>query len=121
MGLLEQLTPGQIVALVVGLGLAFCGAINTVGAAAERIIKLRQAVKAPNAAQDERLEKLEKRMDEAEWKLGRDYAAFQSLEESTAVTQRALLALLGHGLHGNNVEAMTASEIELRTYLTNHH
>ena len=121
MGLLEQLTPGQIVALVVGLGLAFCGAVNTVGAAVERIIKFRQAVQAPNAAQDKRLKDLERRMDEAERKLGRDFAAFQSLEESTAVTQRALLALLGHGLHGNNVEEMTASERELKEYLTSHH
>lgn len=121
MGLLEQLTPGQILALMVGGAMALAGAINTIGAAVERILKLRQAVNAPNAAQDQRLENLEKRMDEAERKLGRDFAAFQSLEESTAVTQRALLALLGHGLHGNNVEAMTASERELKEYLTNHH
>lgn len=121
MDILAQLTPGQIAALSIGLVLAFAGAVNTVGAAVERIMRLRKAVKAPDDAQDERLKKLEQRMDEAERKLGRDYAAFQSLEESTAVTQRALLALLGHGLHGNNVEAMTASEVELRTYLTNHH
>lgn len=121
MGLLKQLTPGQIVALVVGLGLAFCGAVNTVGAAVERIIKLRQAVKAPNAAQDERLEKLERRMDDAERKLGQDFAAFREQERATAVLQQGVLALLGHGLHGNNVNQMVAAETALTEYLTNHH
>ena len=119
--LLEQLKSGEIIALIVAAGMAFCGAVNTVGAAVMWIDRLRQAVKAPNDTQDSRLLKLEQRMEEAERKLGRDHAAFQSLSESTAVTQRALLALLGHGLHGNNVEEMTMAEKELKSYLTNHH
>lgn len=121
MGLLEQLTLGQILTLVIGILLAAAGAVNTVGAAIERIYKLKQAAQAPNTEQDKRLNRLEQRMDEAERKLGRDYAAFQSLTESTAVTQRAILALLSHGLHGNNMKEMAEAERELTTYLTNHH
>lgn len=120
MDLLEQLTPGQLILLLIGVAMAAAGAVNTIGAAVERIIKLRQAAQAPNAAQDARLEKLERRMDEAERKLGRDYAAFQALEESTSVTQQALLALLGHGLHGNNVTQMVEAEKALTAYLTSH-
>lgn len=116
-----DLTPWQIAVIVWGLCLSAAQAITIIGNAIEKLTKLRNAANAPNAEQDKRLEELERRMAEAETKLNRDYAAFRSLEESTGVTQRALLALLGHGLHGNNVDAMAASEAEIRTYLTNHH
>lgn len=115
------LTPWQIALLVWGGCLTIAQAINTIGSAIEKLTKLRQAAAAPNEEQNTRLDSLERRMDEAEKKLGRDFAAFQNLEKSTAVTQRALLALLGHGLHGNNVEEMAGAEKELKEYLTNHH
>lgn len=116
-----DLTPWQVAVLAWGLCLTVAQAISTIGNAIEKLTKLRRAAAAPNEEQNKRLDALETRMSEAEAKLGRDFAAFKSLEESTAVTQRALLALLGHGLHGNNVEEMTASEKELKSYLTNHH
>lgn len=116
-----ELTPWQIVLVVWGLILTIAQAINTIGSAAERIAKARAAANAPNEEQNKRLDDLEERMRVAEGKLGRDYAAFQALEQSTAVTQRALLALLGHGLHGNNVQEMQAAEQELKNHLTNHH
>lgn len=119
--MLDQLSPGEIVTLTVLLILAACQAVNTIGAAVERFAKLRQAAAAPNVEQNRRLDKLESWRRDVDVKLGRDFAAFKQLEESTAVTQRALLALLGHGLHGNNVDEMAASEQELKTYLTNHH
>ena len=116
-----ELTPWQIVLVVWGLMLTISQAINTIGGAAEKIAHLRTAANAPNEEQNQRIGALEKRMDTAEIKLGRDYAAFQDLADATAVTHRALLALLGHGLHGNNATAMEESELELRAYLTNHH
>ena len=119
--MLDQFSPGEIVMLVVGAVLAAAGAVNTIGAAVERIVKLRQAAQAPNAVQDKRIDALEGRMTVAEGMLRRDYAEFQKLTAATGVTHRALLALLGHGLHGNNVEEMAASEKELKSYLTNHH
>ena len=116
-----NLTPWQVAVLAWGLCLTLAQAIGTIGNAVEKIVKLRRAAAAPNEEQNRRLDDLERWRTEVDQKLGRDFAAFKSLEESTAVTQRALLALLGHGLHGNNVDAMTASEAELREYLTNHH
>ena len=116
-----DLTPWQIAVLAWGLCLSGAQAISIIGNAVEKLTKLRRAAAAPNEEQNKRLDELERRMDEAEAKLGRDFAAFRSLEESTAVTQRALLALLGHGLHGNNVEEMAGAEKELKEYLTNHH
>lgn len=116
-----DLTPWQIAVLAWGLCLTVAQAISTIGNAIEKLTKLCRAAAAPNEEQNKRLDELERRMDEAETKLGRDFAAFRSLEESTAVTQRALLALLGHGLHGNNVDEMAGAEKELKEYLTNHH
>lgn len=121
MDLLNQLSPGEIIAVTVGAVLAFCGAVNTVGAAVERVVKLRQTAKAPDAEQDRRLTELERWRTDVDAKLGHDFVAFRQLEESTAVTQRALLALLGHGLHGNNIDEMSSAEKELKDYLTNHH
>lgn len=118
---IASLTPGQLIILGWGLVLTLSQAINTIGGAVEKITKLRTAANAPNVEQDLRISALEQRMDVAEMKLGRDFATFQDLEKSNAVTQRALLALLGHGLHGNNVSDMEAAERELKTYLTSHH
>lgn len=119
--ILNDLTPTQIIILGWGLLLTISQAINTIGGAVEKVTKLRAAANAPNEEQNQRISALEQRMDVAEMKLGRDFAAFQDLEKSNAVTQRALLALLGHGLHGNNVSDMEAAERELKTYLTSHH
>lgn len=120
-GQMLDLTPWQIAVFAWGLCLTGAQAISIIGNAVEKLTKLRRAAAAPNAEQNKRLDELERRMDEAEAKLGRDFAAFRSLEESTSVTQRALLALLGHGLHGNNVEEMAGAERELKEYLTKHH
>ena len=41
----------------------------------------------------------------------------QRLEEENIVTQRALLALLAHGIDGNDIEAMRKAKTELTDYL----
>lgn len=113
------LTPGQILLLIIGGALALAGFINTVGAAIEKVAKLVKAAKAPNAEQDKRLSELEARQAKSEEYLRQDKERFEDIEKSNAVTQRAILALLGHGLHGNNVEQMKASQTELQNHLIN--
>ena len=118
---MSEITPWELLALIFGGMLALCGAINTIGAAIERLAKARALLKAPNVEQNQRLDNIEERLVVIERKQGNDFRTFKDLQESAAVTQRALLALLGHGLHGNNVAAMSESEKELREYLTGHH
>ena len=41
----------------------------------------------------------------------------QRLEEGNKITQRALLALLAHGIDGNDVDAMKKAKTDLTNYL----
>jgi len=99
--------------------LAAASAFVLLSNAAEKIIKAVKAAKAPNAHQDERLEALEKWKVEVDQKLTRGNRHFSSLDEGNRVTQRALLALLDHGIDGNNIEQMQHAKEELQEHLIN--
>ena len=47
----------------------------------------------------------------------KDFNRLNKLEEGNIVTQRALLALLAHGIDGNDIEAMRKAKAELTDYL----
>lgn len=99
--------------------LTLCSAIVLLSNAAEKIIKAVRAAKAPDAQRDERLDELEAWRKVVDGKLDRDHDRFESLDEGMHVTQRALLALLDHGLDGNNVQQMQAAKTGLQNYLIN--
>ena len=94
-------------------------AIVLLANAAEKISKALQAAKAPNKAQDARLADLEDRVERVETKLTRDHDRFEGLDGSNRITQRALLALLDHGIDGNNIEQMQHAKEELQQHLIN--
>lgn len=110
---MESLTP----AALLGIILAVAGAISTLGGAANWLVKLVQVFKAPNAAQDERLDKLEKHMEEVDHFLDADKRRLDTLDEGNRVTQQALLALLAHGIDGNHVEQMEKAKQHLESHL----
>lgn len=83
----------------------------------EKGVAVYHALKAPNAAQDDRLGALERRMEKVETFLAKDKVAIDGLTEGDKVTKRAILALLGHGIDGNNTEEMIKSKHEMETYL----
>lgn len=116
---MENLTPTEIVWVVIGAILVICGAITTVGNAVEKIAKARKAAKAPNDEQNARLDALEKWKEEVDGKLTHDHERFESLDSGNRVTQRALLALLDHGIDGNNIEQMQHAKEELQNHLIN--
>jgi hypothetical protein len=107
------ITPAQIVQLF----LWFCGAITAIGAAVAVIIKLVNAAKAPTKKLEERLAALEKKVEEHKGYFSNDNERLDILEEGNKVTQRALLALLSHGIDGNDVEGMRSAKAELQKYL----
>ena len=107
----------QILAAVVGAILAVARAISTLGAAANWLVKLVQVFKAPNAEQDKRLERLETHMQEVDRFLATDKERLDSIDDSTRVTQRALLALLAHGIDGNHQKQMEDAKTELELHL----
>jgi hypothetical protein len=112
---MENLTSGQIWTVV----LAIASAIVLLSNAAEKIAKVVQAAKAPNAQQNERLADLERRMGIVEKSMEDGSRHFDAIDASNRVTQVALLALLDHGIDGNNVEQMQHAKEELQTHLIN--
>lgn len=97
--------------------LAAAGAISALGGAANWLVKLVRALKAPNAEQDRRLQILERHMQEVDAFLANDKKRLDAMDESNRVTQRALLALLAHGIDGNHQSQMEDAKKELELHL----
>lgn len=112
---MENITPGAIFALVLAGASAFVLIAQAVGT----IVKAVKAARAPNVKQDERLEKLEAWRAEVDRKLMNDNAHLANIDSDNRVTQRALLALLDHGIDGNNIQQMQHAKEELQDHLIN--
>lgn len=113
-------TPGQLVALI----LAICGAIVTISAAIGVISKMLDHARAPEIEQNNRLDNIDKRLDDIDKTIAtfREYFTnddnrFKAIERSNKITQTALLALLKHSLNGNDIESLKQAEKSLEEYL----
>ena len=122
-----DLTPGEIFAILCGLLLAAAGAINTVGSAVEKIAKARKAAQAPNEEQNRQLRELQEwRMEMEKWreevgrKLTSDKAELSEIKDGLQAIFQGQLALLDHGLDGNNVEQMQNAKTVLQHHLITH-
>lgn len=110
---MEQLTIPVVVAAV----LAVAGWISTLGNAANWVVKIVQVLKAPNAAQDRQLAELSEWRKGVDTKLDNDNRRLNRSEDSERITQRALLALLAHGIDGNHQKQMEEAKEELQNHL----
>ena len=99
--------------------LAAASAIVLLSNAIEKIIKAVKTAKAPVEQQDKRIEDLEKRMEAVEHGQSKNADHLQAVDDSNRVTQLALLALLDHGIDGNNIDQMRHAKEELQTHLIN--
>ena len=119
-----QFTLSQAWAVV----LSITGGIVTIAAAVTVIIKIVKAAKRPNELQNEEIKAMHKRQDRFEERLDnmeRDYGEFfrkdkerlDDIEKGNRVIQRAILALLSHGIDGNDIDAMRMAKKELEEYL----
>lgn len=99
--------------------LAAASAIVLLSNAAEKIGKAIQTAKAPNVRQDERISDLEEWRKGVDTKLDNDNRRLNSIDTGNRATQRALLALLDHGIDGNNIEQMQHAKEELQNHLIN--
>ena len=97
--------------------LAVCGGISTICAAGNWIVKLVQVFKAPNAQQDRQLEELQEWRRGVDVKLDNDNRRLNRKDDGDRVTQRALLALLAHGIDGNHQKQMEEAKEELENHL----
>lgn len=110
-----QFTLYELIQLLMWL----CGAVITVAGAIGVVVAVVKKVKSPNQLQDERLDQIDKRLDNHDKLLGNDNTRLKDIEGGNKVTQKALLALLAHGIDGNDVEAMKKAKAELEQYLIN--
>lgn len=94
-------------------------AIVLISNAVEKIVKAYKSAKAPNIRQDERLLALEKWKDSVERRLNADNDSLRDIEKGDRAMQRALLALLDHGIDGNNIKQMEDAKEELQNHLIN--
>lgn len=99
---------------------AVLAGIVLVGNAADKIAKAYKAIKAPETSQNDRLDRVEKDVKDIKEKLEKDKLRLDDNANANHVTQEAILALLEHGLHGNNIDQMNAAKKNLETYLINH-
>lgn len=106
-------TMGQLFAAV----MTVCGSITGIAAAIAVLAKAVKRAREPDTVQDKRIAALEARADRVDTLLGNDNKRLQTLEQEGSITQRALLALLKHGINGNDTAAMKASMDEIERYL----
>lgn len=99
---------------------AALAAIVLISNAVEKIVQAVKAAKAPNEQQNERLNALENWRKEVDRKLDRDNDRLRDIDSGNRVTQRALLALLDHGIDGNNIKQMQDAKEALQDHLINH-
>ena len=112
---MENLNPGTVWAAV----LAAASAIVLLSNAAEKIGKAVQTAKAPNVKQDQRLKDLEDWRKEVDAKLSNDKSALETIQEGNHAMYKALLALLDHGIDGNNIKQMQEAKSDLQEHLIN--
>ena len=106
-------TPAQLIAAF----LAVCAGISCIAGASVWIGKMVKAAKAPNEKQNERITDLEKRVARHDELLSTDKKRLDHMEEGNRVTQRAILALLRHGINGNDIDSLKDAEAELHEFL----
>lgn len=100
--------------------LAAASAIVLLSNAAEKIIKAVKVAKAPEERQNAEIEEIKERLTKVETKLSSDDARIKDAKECNHVLTKGMLALLDHGINGNNVNQMKAARQDVEAYLINH-
>ena len=113
---MENLTP----ALIIGGILALAGAVSTIGSAVEKIVKVVKAAKAPEQQQNKEIVDIKSRLDKIETKLENDKKQIDDAKECNHVLTKGMLALLEHGINGNNIDQMRDAKNGVEAYLINH-
>lgn len=112
---MENLTTGELWTAL----LAVASAIVLLSNAAKAIANAVQVAKAPNDAQNTRISELEKWREEVDRKLNNDKDQLDEIHDGLRASFQAQLALLDHGIDGNNVKQMQDAKEVLQKHLIN--
>ena len=100
--------------------LAAASAIVLLSNAVEKIVKAVKAAKAPETAQNNKIADIEDRLKKVEDKLENDNRRIVDANNCNHVLTKGMLALLDHGINGNNIDQMKEARHDVETYLINH-
>ena len=82
------------------------------------IYALSKFLNTSNKVQEERLDMLELWKRDVESRLDKGDRHFRAVDEANRVTQKAILALIDHGINGNDVDKLKTAKANLEDYLT---
>ena len=100
--------------------LAAASAIVLLSNAIEKIVRAAKAAKAPENAQNKKIADLEARLDKVEREILMDEKHLKDARECNHVITKGVLALLDHGINGNNIDQMKEARCDVEAYLINH-
>ena len=100
--------------------LAGASAIVLLSNAIEKIVKAIKAAKAPEQRQNDEIVEIKSRLDKVEAKLDKDKVQIADAKECNHVLTKGMLALLEHGINGNNIDQMRDAKQDVEAYLINH-
>lgn len=100
--------------------LAIASAVVLLSNAAEKILKIIKAAKAPERQQNAEIEDIKARLVKLENSLVKDEKQIKDSKECNHVLTKGMLALLDHGINGNNITQMKEARGDVETYLINH-
>lgn len=78
-----------------------------------------QKSKEPTKQIEERIDEIENRLKDYDLHFDKDLRRIEDLESGTIVMIEALIAILDHGIDGNEVNGLKEAKKSLMTYLTN--
>lgn len=82
------------------------------------MVTLFRFMRQPEISQNDRITTCETEIKDIKKRLERGNKKFQDISDGTAITQEALLALLGHAITGNNETELKDAQKALNHYLT---
>ena len=100
--------------------LAVASAIVLISNAVEKIVKAVKAAKAPEQRQNEEIEDIKNRLDKLEKEILIDEKQLKDARMCNHVITKGVLALLDHGINGNNIDQMKEARQDVEQYLITH-
>lgn len=97
--------------------LGACVAVGTISGAGAALGSWLKKAKQPETEREERISKLEKTVTQHDTFFRSDKNRLDEIENGNRVMQMALLALLDHGIDGNNLEQMKQAKDDLQRHL----
>lgn len=100
--------------------LAAASAFVLLANCAEKIVNAVKVAKAPEQRQNDEIKDIKDRLKKVETKLEIDQKRIDDAKECNHVLTKGMLALLEHGINGNNIDQMRDAKNGVEAYLINH-